>query len=156
MPPQAFLQKPTIAELAEHIYNETEQNGLPACLIPIRSGSIQKKPLFLVHAIGGDVMYYHDLVSYLDNDYAIYGIQARTLEDKTIHYYSIEDIIYPYINAISAVQKEGPYYLIGSSLGGMLVYEMAQQFYTQGKEVALLAMLDTRMFGNAKIVRKYW
>jgi thioesterase domain-containing protein len=50
-----------------------------------------------------------------------------------------------YIEALRAVQPEGPYLLGGWSLGGMIAFEMAQQLRAQGQNVALLALLDARV-----------
>jgi len=48
-----------------------------------------------------------------------------------------------YVAAIRSVRTEGPYLLGGSSMGGTIAFEMAQQLSQQGQEVALVAMLDT-------------
>jgi thioesterase domain-containing protein len=47
-----------------------------------------------------------------------------------------------YIEEILKVQPEGPYVLAGASMGGMVAYEMAQQLYRRGEEIALLALFD--------------
>lgn len=43
---------------------------------------------------------------------------------------------------MKTVQPEGPYYLLGWSLGGNVAHAMATQLQQQGEEVALLVMLD--------------
>jgi thioesterase domain-containing protein len=48
-----------------------------------------------------------------------------------------------YINQIKRLYPQGPYYLVGESLGGKLALEMAQQLREAGDEVPILAMLDT-------------
>jgi thioesterase domain-containing protein len=48
-----------------------------------------------------------------------------------------------YIKEMRALQPEGPYYLGGSSFGGLIAFEMAQELYAQGHEVGLLALFDT-------------
>jgi len=40
------------------------------------------------------------------------------------------------------MQYEGPYFLGGGSVGGMIAFEMAYQLQRQGQEVALLILLD--------------
>jgi thioesterase domain-containing protein len=50
-----------------------------------------------------------------------------------------------YLNALRAVQPRGPYFLGGWSLGGLIAFEMARRLEEFGEEVALLAMLDTRL-----------
>jgi thioesterase domain-containing protein len=48
-----------------------------------------------------------------------------------------------YLEVLKNAQPEGPYYLLGWSVGGVVAYEMAQQLSRQGQSVALLIMLDT-------------
>jgi thioesterase domain-containing protein len=47
-----------------------------------------------------------------------------------------------YIAAIRVVQPEGPYLLGGWSFGGIVAFEMAQQFLRQGESVSMLAIID--------------
>jgi thioesterase domain-containing protein len=51
-----------------------------------------------------------------------------------------------YLSAIRQVQPEGPYQLAGWSFGGTLALEMAQQLQKAGEAVALLAVIDTRLY----------
>ena len=55
---------------------------------------------------------------------------------------SIEDMARFYLDAVRKMQARGPYLLIGYSLGGLVVLEMAQRLTTAGEKVALLAMID--------------
>ena len=55
----------------------------------------------------------------------------------------IEDMVACYIDALQSVQFQGPYYLGGWSLGGIIAFEMAQQLYASGHQVALLALIDS-------------
>ena len=48
-----------------------------------------------------------------------------------------------YIEIVQDLQIRGPYYLIGEGWGGVFAYEVANQLVSQGKQVALLALIDT-------------
>ena len=48
-----------------------------------------------------------------------------------------------YIKEIKSLQPEGPYYLGGYCLGGVIAFEMAQQLKQAGDDISLLAMLET-------------
>jgi thioesterase domain-containing protein len=50
-----------------------------------------------------------------------------------------------YLEALQTVQSEGPYFLGGWSMGGVVAFEMAQQLLAQGQRVALVALLDARI-----------
>jgi thioesterase domain-containing protein len=55
---------------------------------------------------------------------------------------TIEAMAAHYLAEIRAVQPEGPYFLGGFSAGGTIAFEMAQQLYASGQQVALLAIID--------------
>jgi thioesterase domain-containing protein len=93
-----------------------------------------------VHGIGGDVLSFRDLANHLSADQPVYGLRAQG--DK-IDRFSVESIAAHYINEMSRVQIDGPYYLIGYSFGGTIAFEMARQLVAQGKPVGLLALIDT-------------
>jgi len=48
-----------------------------------------------------------------------------------------------YIKVMRVRQPEGPYFIGGSSFGGTVAFEMAQQLHALGQKVALLTMIDT-------------
>jgi phthiocerol/phenolphthiocerol synthesis type-I polyketide synthase E len=115
----------------------------PSPLVTIReSGS--KPPLFLVHPVGGGVMAYYDLAKYLDVEQPVYALQNHDLGSRAdCVLVSIEEMATRYIEAVQKAQPTGPYLLGGSSMGGMVAFEMAQQLSAHAQEVALVAMIDT-------------
>lgn len=58
-----------------------------------------------------------------------------------------------YIKEMRELQPNGPYFIGGRSLGGMVAFEMAQQLRERGEQVGLLALLDTYPSGYAKLLR---
>lgn len=113
-----------------------------SALVPIRtSGS--KKPLFLLHGGGMNILVFKSLSAHFSDDQPIYGVQALGLNDKMNVPDSIEEIVSKYLGEILSVEKQGPFLLAGYSLGGILVYEMARQLKAMGKEVSLVGVIDT-------------
>lgn len=141
----SLLNYPTIKGLAELVSpsSQTQQKELPSCLIKLRNGSDQKKPLFLVHPVGGTAFVFQDLANNLDPAQPVYGIQVPEVDSKPQIFNTIEAMATHYIEAISTVQPKGPYHIGGMSLGGMIAYEMAQQLTKQGEEIGLLTLFDT-------------
>ena len=48
-----------------------------------------------------------------------------------------------YIEEIRTLQPEGPYFIGGHCIGGLIAFEMAQQLHRQGERVGLLALFDS-------------
>jgi len=89
------------------------------------------------------VLCYIDLSQQLGPDQPFYGLQAPGLEGEEQPYTRIEELATHYLDAIRAVQPEGPYHLGGWSVGGTIAFEMAHQLLRQGQEVELLALIDS-------------
>ncbi|MCA1993216.1 MAG: AMP-binding protein, partial [Coleofasciculus sp. S288] len=139
LPLTALLEASTVEQMA-NILRQPIQTDWPV-LVPIRSTG-SKKPLFCIHAIGGPVLFYRDLVRYLDPEQPLYGLQSKGLDGKQTPLTRVEDMAALYIKEMRTVQPEGPYFIGGHSFGGLIAYEMAQQLHAQGQKVALLAFFD--------------
>ena len=149
----SLLNAPTIAALAQlleettaslsELSHQAARQTLPPSLVEIQAGNGLKPPLFLMHPVGGHVYFYRDLAHHLGSDQAVYGLQAQGLDGETAPLNRLEDMATQYIEALRTLQPEGPYFLGGSSFGGMLAFEAAQQLQALGQQVALLAMIDT-------------
>jgi amino acid adenylation domain-containing protein len=101
-----------------------------------------RTPLFCVHPIGGNVLCYADLARHLGREQPFYGLQSLGLNEKQAPLTRIEDMAFHYIQSLQSIQPQGPYQIGGWSFGGVVAFEMAQQLYQQGHEVALLALID--------------
>jgi thioesterase domain-containing protein len=82
------------------------------------------------------------LPRYLGSDQPVYGLQHQSQDGRRARHISIEEMAAHYIKEMRAVRANGPYFLGGLCIGGMVAFEMARQLQTQGEEVALLALLD--------------
>jgi FkbH-like protein len=141
LPLATLVTAPTIGELARCL-NSTETSWKWRHLVPIQAEGAMP-PLYCMHAAGGNVLFYRDLATHLGKDQPVYGLQARENEKTGTYPDRVEDMATLYLNEILEFQPQGPYYLCGSSFGGLLAYEMAQQLKALKKEVALLALFDT-------------
>jgi len=104
-----------------------------------------KPPLFCVHPAGGHAIGYYDLSRCLDKDQPFYGLQACGLEEGQKPYATAEEMAAFYLKTIKEHFPHGPYRLAGWSFGGLIAFELAQQFRAQGDEVAFLALFDTQL-----------
>ncbi|WP_199425894.1 amino acid adenylation domain-containing protein [Thermaerobacillus caldiproteolyticus] len=135
-----LFEAPTVAGLAEKLEIGSSQSALDI-LLPLRTSGNQP-PLFCVHPAGGLSWCYAGLMTSIGTDYPIYGLQARGIAKAEKLPKTLDEMAADYINQMKTVQPEGPYYLLGWSLGGNVVHAMATQLQQQGEEIALLVMLD--------------
>jgi aspartate racemase len=152
LPLATLFQAPTIAQLARAVRNE----GWPApwsSLVMIQ-GNGTRRPFFCVHAVGGNVLEYHDLARLLGPDQPFYGLQAKGLNGRDEPHTTINEMAAHYIREMREVQPEGPYLIGGRSSGGTIAFEMTCQLKAEGEEVALLALLDVYPAGYFKLFPK--
>ncbi len=158
-----LIQKPTVESLAEYIRGHLSEGetpddhaataGKPGSLVVIQKGAGRRKsgdpagqlplPLIMVHPIGGEVFFYRDLGRHLGRNQPVYAFQAASLSGSAPPIRSVKKLATSYIAELNAQEILPPYVLGGSSFGGLVAYEMAQQLTKAGKEVRLLVMVDT-------------
>ncbi|WP_332415385.1 amino acid adenylation domain-containing protein [Mycetohabitans rhizoxinica] len=142
IPMPVLFEAPTLAVLAQRVSaQENVQDESFAVLLPIQPHGA-RPALFCVHPVTGLSWHYRGLVSHLEADQPIYGLQARGLDGGSLPAVTIEAMAIDYIQQIRRIQPCGPYYLLGWSFGGKVVHSMATQLEQQGERVALLAVLD--------------
>jgi thioesterase domain-containing protein/aryl carrier-like protein len=137
----SILHAPTIEEQAKLLLENERMTHRPY-LVPIQpEGS--RRPLFCIHAHDGNVLFWKELSHRLGPDQPFYGISARGLDARLAPDDRLEDMASRYVGEIKSFQPEGPYFLGGHCMGGVVAFEMAQQLHAQGDQVALLALIDS-------------
>ncbi|MFN6478153.1 non-ribosomal peptide synthetase [Nostoc sp. DedQUE07] len=138
----SLYQNPTVEQLATVI--QADSNFLTKSpLVAIQSHG-SKPPLFCLPGAAGDPFYLYNLARCLGSDQPFYSFQADALCKGDEPITSVEDVATQYIQALLAIQPQGPYFLAGHSFGGKLAFEIAQQLLDKGHKVALVAILDTK------------
>jgi thioesterase domain-containing protein len=150
-----LFEQSNIQRLAKVIENGVEPDRWRS-LVPLRPGG-SRKPLFLVHGLGLNVLLYTTIINYLDPEQPVYGLQAKGLNGIDQPLETIEEIAAYYISEIMTIDSEGPYQLAGYSLGGNIAYEMGIQLTRMGKQVSFIGLLDSEAqtsIDNLSINRK--
>ena len=111
-------------------------------LVELRAGG-KLPPLFLAHAVGGNVLNYLPIASAAAPGRAVYGLQSPGLDGAEAPLATIEAMAARYARAIRGRQPHGPYLLAGGSMGGVLALEIARRLRDDGDEIAFLGMFDT-------------
>ncbi len=137
IPVSLVFQYPTVAQLAAQI----AQPAAHASLVMLRPGERSRPPLFCLHRPAGDVHHYLPMVAALSSEQPVYGVPlppGRSPDNA-----SLAELATLYLADIRTVQPEGPYFVCGWSMGGLLALELAHQLEQAGERIALLAMFDT-------------
>jgi acyl transferase domain-containing protein/thioesterase domain-containing protein len=150
LPGGFLLETSTVRGLAALV--EARRSGgavksTPAsCLVRLQAGAAGRRPLFLVHQVGGHVFTFRALARALGPDQPIYGLRSRGLEGDEEPFSRIEEMAEHYLGLVREAQPAGPYRIGGASMGGMVAFEMAHQLRAtleDIEEVELLTLLDT-------------
>jgi amino acid adenylation domain-containing protein len=134
-------QFPTIESLAK-LLNKDNLLKIPNSVVSIHAEG-NKTPLYLINA--GELVEdgFFNLGDVLNENQPIYGFQSNGFDDDGKPIETIEDIAAYYVKGILSQDNYGPYCLSGYSLGGIIAFEMAQQLKAMGREIKLLAMIDS-------------
>jgi thioesterase domain-containing protein/acyl carrier protein len=141
LPVASLFHAPTIEQLAR-LMSRREWSAQWKSLVAIQPGG-GSPPFFCVHAHDGGVLFWRDLARHLGSDQPFYALQARGLAGKQPPHGRMEDMAAHYIEEIRSLQPEGPYFIGGHCIGGLIAFEMAHQLHQQGEQVALLALFDS-------------
>lgn len=113
----------------------------------------QGKPgpaVFLIHG----AIVYKDVCEYLPRDQTVCVLYRNDEADSLGHhdisslmatYSSIPDLAEHYLKAIKEFQPQGPYYLVGFSIGGLIAIEMSQRLTDSGEQVGDIILIDTHV-----------
>lgn len=137
----SLLKASTVEQLAMIVKEDNSSTGWNSLVTFRDEGS--NPPIFLIHGAEGNILLYRELAHHLGFSQPVYGLQSQGLDGREIKHTRIEEIAAHYISEIRTLQSEGPYYLGGYCMGGVVAYEMAQQLFAQGQQVKLLAMFET-------------
>lgn len=141
LPLTTLFTEPTI-ESQGNLLNSQSDIRFDSPLVPIQTSG-ELPPLFCVHPVGGNVLCYAQFARHLGPNQPLYGLQSVGLSGAQEPLTHIEEMAATYIEALQEIQPNGPYYLAGWSMGGVVAIEMAQQLQASGQEVALVALIDS-------------
>jgi thioesterase domain-containing protein len=136
LPVTTVLTAPTVRRLAAEL-RRPEDMGAVAPLVALRTTG-DRPPLFLSHALGGQVFRYRPLAERLGEDQPVYTIPARGLGPGEEPHRTLDDMVDDYVRHIRAVRPHGPYLLGGFCIGGNIALEVGRRLRAAGEEVPLV------------------
>ena len=148
-----LMQRPTIGQL---LRIEEAPSPTARASLPLNGGQGDAAPLFCVHAGMGTLFDYQPLARALDGGRAVHGLPFRMLDDPAHRDVSLAQMARDYCAMIRARQPQGPYHLLGWSLGGTLAALMAAELEGQGESVAYLGLIDPYVPGREDGALREW
>ncbi len=110
-------------------------------VLPLRAG--QGAALFCFHPASGFAWQYSGLLRYLNGSYPVIGLQSPRPDGVIASAADIDAACDRHLATLRRHQPQGPYYLLGYSLGGTLAHGVAAKLVAMGERVAFLGLLDT-------------
>lgn len=141
LPLSSLFQATTVRQLCELLATGRAETT-HSSMVLIRPGG-PAEPIFVLPGVGGHSMAFQMLARQLPPDRPVYGLELRGLDGEAKPHESIEDMASYFIELISSIQEQGPYYLAGYSLGGRIAFEMALQLAQRGRQVGMLALIGS-------------
>ncbi|QBG45973.1 alpha/beta fold hydrolase [Verrucomicrobia bacterium S94] len=128
-----LTQASTVSDLAKIIGGEKSSTDVEGCrsLKCIQSGHKGKAPLFMVHGGAGNTLIFKDLARNLGAEWPVYAFQWSGwdgLPGET----SIESMASVYVEELLSVADDGPFYLGGHCIGGLIALEMGRLLKSRG------------------------
>jgi thioesterase domain-containing protein len=115
--------------------------GVLDLVLPLRVGG-NGPPLFCAHPIVGLSWCYRALLPHIGEQHPVYGLQPRGLRRPEPLPASMAEMARDYADQLRMTQPEGPYHLLGWSLGGNIAFAVAEELERRGHQVGLLVIMD--------------
>ncbi len=144
-----IMVSPSVAQLArvlsdQRLANSRELSGFGS-LLPIRAAAPHgdNAPLFCIHPASGFAWQYTGLSRYLDKRFGLVGLQSPRPDGPIASAANLNEMVERHLNLLREQQPNGPYRLLGYSLGGVIAHAMAVKLQECGETVSFLGLLDT-------------
>jgi len=132
----------TIEELATVVRDHLEAGELDGFVRTIRAPKpgTHRIPVFVFHPAGGSTVVYEPLLKRLPADTPMYGLERvdGSIEERAAHY----------VPKLLELGGNGPFILVGWSLGGVLAYACAIGLTQAGADVPFVGLIDTVRAGE--------
>jgi len=156
-PVALLFEHPTPAALALVLMRGSDAR-VPGNVVTLQPGAPHVAPVFCLAGVDA----YRDLAVALGAETPVLGLLS-TFEERLLtgaapaaRLPTLESLAADYVAMIRRRQPDGPYRLVGFSIGGVLAYEVARQLRSSGAVVSELVMVDSGLPGLTLRHVGYW
>ncbi len=147
LPFRVLFDAPTVAELAQCLpallgrLEVTPQKPLPF-FVPVQPSG-WRQPLFILPGEGGEaeLLGFSKLASSIGLDQPTYGLVPPTTKENGTQL-DVRTMAGECVRELRAFQPEGPYFIVGYCIGGIVAFEIARQLESI-TQVGALILIDT-------------
>lgn len=132
---------PSAAVSSSKLLQAEDLPQYPDCLVSLKPGTGEKS-LFCFHPSGGLTVDYKIFADLLPDEISAVGLQSCTLAGAEQEFKTIQLMAEEYVKSIRQ-QADGPYYLLGFSVGGIICHVAAKILLDLGEQVAFVGMVDS-------------
>lgn len=114
-------------------------------ILPMNKAPENAARVYLVPGAGGLAVSMQPMATAIGQRAQMLVLDNRGFTDEQSLYTSMNEQVLDYVHAVHADQPQGKLYLVGHSLGGSIIFEMAVRLSQMGREVELV-FLDSILF----------
>ncbi|MCI0428002.1 MAG: amino acid adenylation domain-containing protein, partial [Nitrospiraceae bacterium] len=141
-----LIRNPTVEQLARLIDSQQPQGKQLSKVVPLQKGRAEL-PVYFIHARTIEFR----IAQHMGESHAVFGIEVQwplawrsaLANNRKSDYPSLEQVVAPYVAALSAHTRSSLCVLAGYSFAGLMAFEAAHQFEKQGGKVDLVILIDT-------------
>jgi amino acid adenylation domain-containing protein len=141
LPVSLLVEGPTVEQQACVLRESNWPQQSPA-VVPLQLHG-ERPAIFFVPSAGHDVTSLIAIARAVGIEQPFYGLQPPGQDAGWRAPRSVEELATHFVAEVRKTRPHGPYFLGGSSYGGVVAFEMARQLTSAGEQVAFLGLLDS-------------
>ncbi|MGU3435771.1 non-ribosomal peptide synthase/polyketide synthase [Actinomycetes bacterium M1A6_2h] len=140
VPLRAIFTRGTVEHVAAEL--TTSDSRWPT-VTPL-SAAGDRTPVFCIHPLLGLAWPYIELAGRIGDGRSVFGVHSPALTDVDFDPHTMQELTTRYIEEIRIVHPDGPFHLLGWSVGGILAHAIAERLTDAGHagDVASLTLVD--------------
>ena len=140
VPLRAIFSRGTV----EHVASQLSTPATQWPTVTALNAAGDAAPVFCIHPLLGLAWPYIELAGRIGDGRSVFGVHSPALTDVSFDPHTMPELTARYIEEIRAVHSDGPFHLIGWSVGGILAHAIAVRLAAEGPghDVASLTLFD--------------